>query len=112
MTGQDDALLWMAILALAFGKTDEANRALRQKYGKKVNAFVLNGAQGTVDIQNWLKNTKEMEAIEEHRRACDMVEWEPDMGKTIPYCKLDRKLCCGQCTFGGNDKGGCPCDSH
>ena len=41
------------------------------------------------------------------QKNCSMVEWEHDMGKTIPYCKLDHCFCNGQCTFKSND---CPCN--
>ena len=42
------------------------------------------------------------------QKNCPMVEWEHDMGATIPFCKLDKKFCNGQCTFRMND---CPCDT-
>lgn len=42
------------------------------------------------------------------QKNCAMVEWEQDMGKTVPYCKLDNTLCNGQCKFKTND---CPCDA-
>ncbi len=35
----------------------------------------------------------------ELQRNCPMVEWEQDMGATVPYCKLDKALCNGQCSF-------------
>lgn len=43
------------------------------------------------------------------QRNCPMVEWEHDMGATVPYCKLDNSYCNGQCTFKTND---CPCDTE
>lgn len=45
----------------------------------------------------------------ELQKNCTMVEWEQDMGATVPYCKLYKTLCNGQCTFKGND---CPCDTE
>lgn len=41
------------------------------------------------------------------QKNCHMVEWEQDMGATVPYCKLYKTLCNGQCSFKTND---CPCD--
>ena len=43
----------------------------------------------------------------ELQRNCPMVEWEQDMGATIPYCKLYNSYCNGQCTFKTED---CSCD--
>jgi len=43
----------------------------------------------------------------ELQKNCPMVEWEHDMGATVPYCKIYRTLCNGQCTFKTDD---CPCD--
>ena len=43
----------------------------------------------------------------ELQRNCPMVEWEQDMGATVPYCKLYKNLCNGQCSFRIDD---CPCD--
>lgn len=37
--------------------------------------------------------------IIELQKNCPMIEWEQDMGATIPYCKLDKERCNGQCTF-------------
>ena len=42
------------------------------------------------------------------QKNCPMVEFEQDMGATVPYCKLYKTLCNGQCTFKTND---CPCDT-
>lgn len=44
----------------------------------------------------------------ELQRNCPMVEWEHDMGKSIPFCKLDKAFCNGQCSF---KMGDCPCDA-
>ena len=44
----------------------------------------------------------------ELQKNCPMVEWEHDMGATIPFCKLDRKFCNGQCVYKENS---CPCDA-
>ena len=46
----------------------------------------------------------------ELQRNCPMVEWEQDMGATVPYCKLNNSYCNGQCTFKTNDH--CPCDTE
>lgn len=43
----------------------------------------------------------------ELQKTCPMVEWEQDMGATIPYCKLDNSHCNGQCSFKTDS---CPCD--
>ena len=40
---------------------------------------------------------------------CPMVEWEHDMGATIPFCKLDDKFCNGQCVY---KESSCPCDAE
>ena len=45
----------------------------------------------------------------ELQKNCPMVEWEPDMGMTIPFCKLDNKFCNGQCVFRSSN---CPCDAE
>ena len=46
----------------------------------------------------------------ELQKNCPMVEWEQDMGATVPYCKLNNSYCNGQCTFKTNDH--CPCDTE
>ncbi len=43
----------------------------------------------------------------ELQKNCPMVEWEHDMGATIPFCKLDNNYCNGQCSFKMSI---CPCD--
>ena len=43
------------------------------------------------------------------QKNCSMVEWEQDMGATVPYCKLDNSYCNGQCSFRTD---GCPCDTE
>ena len=43
----------------------------------------------------------------ELQKNCPVVEWEHDMGATIPFCKLDNSFCNGQCFFKTND---CSCD--
>jgi len=43
----------------------------------------------------------------ELQKDCPMVEWEHDMGATIPFCKLDNSFCNGQCCFKTDN---CPCD--
>lgn len=35
----------------------------------------------------------------ELQKNCSEIEWEQDMGATIPYCRLYRTLCNGQCAF-------------
>lgn len=45
----------------------------------------------------------------ELQKNCTMIEWEQDMGATVPYCKQYKALCNGQCTFMTND---CPCDTE
>lgn len=40
----------------------------------------------------------------ELQKDCPMIEWEHDMGATIPFCKLDNSFCNGQCYFKANDK--------
>lgn len=44
----------------------------------------------------------------EIQKTCPMVEWEHDMGATIPYCKLDNSYCNGQCSFRTDN---CSCDT-
>ena len=36
----------------------------------------------------------------ELQKNCPMVEWEHDMGATVPYCNLDRMPCDAQCIYG------------
>lgn len=43
------------------------------------------------------------------QKNCPMVEWEPDMGATVPYCKIYRTVCNGQCEFKTDD---CHCDTE
>ncbi len=31
------------------------------------------------------------------RQDCPKIQYEQDMGKTIPFCRLDGQLCNGQC---------------
>lgn len=45
----------------------------------------------------------------ELQKNCPMVEWESDMGATIPFCKLDNKFCNGQCVYKTNS---CPCEEE
>ena len=45
----------------------------------------------------------------ELQKNCSMIEWEQDMGATVPYCKLDKTMCNGQCSFKVNNCGVCPC---
>ena len=35
----------------------------------------------------------------ELQKNCSEVEWEQDMGATVPYCRLYKTLCNGQCVF-------------
>lgn len=44
----------------------------------------------------------------ELQKNCPEVEWEQDMGATIPYCRIYKTLCNGQCTFKINND--CPYD--
>lgn len=34
---------------------------------------------------------------DEYVKTCPNVEWEEDMGKTIPFCKIDGQFCNQQC---------------
>lgn len=43
------------------------------------------------------------------RQVCPHIEWEHDMGATIPFCRLDDKFCNGQCVFRTNR---CPCEEE
>lgn len=45
----------------------------------------------------------------ELQKNCPMIEWEPDMGAKIPFCKLDNTLCHAQCAYRTNN---CPCDAE
>ena len=31
---------------------------------------------------------------------CKYVEWEQDMGRKIPFCKITGEYCSGQCKYG------------
>lgn len=44
----------------------------------------------------------------ELQKNCPMVEWEHDMGATIPFCKIYDAFCNGQCAHKASS---CPCDS-
>ena len=46
--------------------------------------------------------------VTELQKNCPSVEWEQDMGATVPYCKLYKTLCNGQCSYRMDD---CPCDT-
>ena len=43
------------------------------------------------------------------QKTCPMVEWEHDMGATIPFCNLDNTPCHAQCAYRTSS---CPCDSE
>lgn len=43
------------------------------------------------------------------QKDCPVIEWEHDMGATIPFCKLDNTFCNGQCVYKAS---GCPCDTE
>lgn len=43
------------------------------------------------------------------QQTCPMVEWEPEMGTKIPFCKLDNTLCHAQCAYRSSN---CPCDAE
>ena len=45
----------------------------------------------------------------ELQKNCPMIEWELDMGATIPFCKLDNEFCNGQCVYKTNN---CPCNAE
>lgn len=34
---------------------------------------------------------------DEYIKTCPNVEWEEDMGKTIPFCKINGQFCNRQC---------------
>ena len=40
---------------------------------------------------------------------CPMVEWEHDMGASIPFCNLDNTPCHAQCAYRTNN---CPCETE
>lgn len=37
------------------------------------------------------------EARQQKIKNCQYVEWEQDMGKSIPFCKITGEYCNGQC---------------
>ena len=45
--------------------------------------------------------------VESLRQTCPNIEWEHDMGKSIPFCRLDDKFCNGQCVYRTSR---CPCE--
>lgn len=47
--------------------------------------------------------------VTELQKSCPMIEWEHDMGATIPFCKLDNEFCNGQCVLRTNK---CPCNAE
>lgn len=49
---------------------------------------------------------RQRKLIEQEIEHCDYVEWEQDMGKTIPVCKMLRQPCYAQCIQG---RSCCPC---
>lgn len=44
----------------------------------------------------------------ELQKNCLNIEWEHDMGATIPFCKLDNAFCNGQCVYITSE---CPCNA-
>lgn len=58
------------------------------------NALCMNSAVlhyvGTFDPEHEERKMKQMQ-------NCPSIEYEQDMGKTIPFCRLDGQLCNGQC---------------
>lgn len=65
------------------------NNALVQAFNPEVMAF----RNKVITLQN----------------TCPMVEWEHDMGATIPFCKLDNTPCNAQCAYRTNN---CPCEEE
>ena len=58
-------------------------------------------------MQNMKETIKKIEADREWDRAfrqkqldCPDIEWEHDMGATIPFCRLTNDICDGHCMKG------------
>lgn len=47
-----------------------------------------------------LSNMDILKKQEEMRRNCEAIEYEQDMNASIPFCKLDGKMCNCQCMGG------------
>ena len=58
-------------------------------------------------LTNMKENIKKIEAdrererlFREYQRDCPYIEWEHDMGATIPFCRLTNDFCDGHCMKG------------
>lgn len=79
-------------------KMNSNNNILSVLYGQ--NSAIINALNPeTLAFRN---------KVIELQKNCPMIEWEQDMGATVPCCKLDNTLCNCQCTFKTNS---CHCDS-
>ncbi|MBP5594888.1 MAG: hypothetical protein J6Y02_05865 [Pseudobutyrivibrio sp.] len=47
-----------------------------------------------------IRNMDILKKQEEMRRNCEAIEYEQDMNASIPFCKLDGKMCNCQCMGG------------
>ena len=65
-------------------------------YGMKQNPNLLNGLQKSLE-----EDRKRKEQEESIRYHCDAVEYERDMGKSIPFCRRYGGFCNMQCVQNG-----------
>jgi len=74
----------------------EAIRLLNEQE-ERIKQFELERSE--MNIRTKWESDEIRNKIIELQKNCPMVEWEQDMGKTIPCCKLYKSNCNGQCTF-------------
>ena len=69
---------------------NNAAEILMKAFEEQTNALLYNLRPDVIE---------QKKRIEKQRASCPYIEWEQDMGKTIPCCKLYKSNCNGQCTF-------------
>lgn len=100
-----DDSTWMALmlLLLAYGQKNPHDISIPEikpddlpfDLNRDLTAGVLQA------IRNF--NAEQFEADQQYQNNCPNVEWEQDMGMTIPFCKLDGEMCNLQCKRRLND---------
>lgn len=56
---------------------------------------------------DWEEYKARQQREKETQENCPNIEWEQDMGKTVPFCKLDSEMCNMQCMRQKQTRGDC-----
>lgn len=76
----NDANYWLLLmLAMSYGKNPDPFVNMKENMNR-INAARLDERR-----------------FREHQRECPEVEWEHDMGATIPFCRLTNDICDCHC---------------